>query len=164
MPDVVARVFIGLGSNLGDGPAMIRAALADLADRPGIHVVRFSSLYRSAPWGRGDQPDFTNAVAELTTTLEPGVLLESLLGCEQSLGRVRNGERWGPRCIDIDLLSYGELQVRTARLELPHPRMAERAFVLLPLLELEPDFAIPGAGSAAACLRRLPDQRVERMG
>jgi 2-amino-4-hydroxy-6-hydroxymethyldihydropteridine diphosphokinase len=160
----VSGVYIGLGSNLGDGSALIRSAVALLGSGPGIRILRVSSLYRSAPWGLRDQPDFTNAVAELTTELEPEDLLRALLECERRLGRVRSAERWGPRSIDIDLLAYGDRQTHTPSLELPHPRMAERAFVLIPLLELAPDYAIPGIGPANACLERLAGQKVERIG
>jgi 2-amino-4-hydroxy-6-hydroxymethyldihydropteridine diphosphokinase len=131
-------VFIGLGSNLGDGPAMIRAALDELRRHPGVRVKRVSSFYRTAPRGRTDQPDFTNAVAELETSLEPEQLLQTLLDCEAALGRDRVGGRWGPRRIDLDLLCFGEHR----------------------LLELEPEFQIPGIGRARACLDALEPQRV----
>jgi 2-amino-4-hydroxy-6-hydroxymethyldihydropteridine diphosphokinase len=107
-----------------------------------------------------DQPDFTNAVAELETSLKPEQLLQTLLDCEAALGRDRVGGRWGPRRIDLDLLCFGEHRLRTSRLELPHPRMQDRAFVLIPLLELEPEFEIPGIGRARACLDALEPQRV----
>lgn len=156
-------VFIGLGSNLGDGPALIHEALADLGSRPGIRVLRVSSLYRTAPWGRTDQPDFTNAVAELETGLEPADLLRELLDCESALGRTRETGCWGPRLIDLDLLCFEDRRVTSADLEIPHPRMHERAFVLAPLLELEPDFVIPGVGAASDRLAALGPQRVERI-
>lgn len=160
----MSGVYIGLGSNLGDGSTLIRSALAQLGSYAGIRIVRVSSLYRSAPWGLRDQPDFTNAVAELSTELEPEQLLCALMECERRLGRVRSSERWGPRSIDIDLLIYADRQLHTSTLALPHPRMADRAFVLVPLLELAPCYVIPGIGPASACLERLADQKVERIG
>jgi len=153
-------VFIGLGSNLGDGPAMILTALDELRRHPGVRVKRVSSFYRTAPRGRMDQPDFTNAVAELETSLKPEQLLQTLLDCEAALGRDRVGGRWAPRRIDLDLLCFGERRLHASRLDLPHPRMQERAFVLIPLLELEPEFEIPGIGRARACLDALEPQRV----
>jgi 2-amino-4-hydroxy-6-hydroxymethyldihydropteridine diphosphokinase len=156
-------IYIGLGSNLGNGPEQIRLALDHLRSQPGIRVVRHSSLYRSPPWGVADQPDFTNAVAQLTTALEPLDLLQVLLDSESHLGRTRNGRRWGPRRIDLDLLCYHQQVLQSPRLQLPHPRMSERAFVLIPLLELEPEFEIPGAGPAKSWLTRLDARRVERI-
>jgi len=156
--------YVGLGSNVGDGPAEIEAALGRLRAHAEVRVKRVSSLYRSAAWGKTDQPDFTNAVVELETTLGAEALLAVLQAAERAGGRQRSVERWGPRRIDLDLLSHGARVVSAPGLQLPHPRMAERAFVLVPLLELEPEFEIPGIGSAANCLARLPPQRVERLG
>ncbi len=109
------------------------------------------------------QPDFVNAVAELDSSLEPEALLAKLLDTEHELGRTRTGPRWGPRVIDLDLLTYGERIMATERLQIPHPRLAERAFVLVPLLDLEPGFSIPGAGPADECLQRVSDQQVHRL-
>jgi 2-amino-4-hydroxy-6-hydroxymethyldihydropteridine diphosphokinase len=149
------RCFIGLGSNIGDGPDIIRRALAKLAGDPAIEVMRVSSLYRSAAWGRTDQPDFTNAVAELATTLSAPRLLHQLLQLEADLGRTRDTGHWGPRLIDLDLLVFADQVFGTPELTIPHPRMHQRAFVLVPLLELEPGFEIPGLGSARDCLNKL---------
>lgn len=157
------RAFVGLGSNLGDGPGMVRAAVAEMDRHDPIHVVRVSSLYRSAAWGRADQPDFTNAVAELETGLSPEDLLAVLLDTELQLGRERNSVRWSPRIIDIDLLCCGQYVSRGPDLELPHPRMHLRAFVLAPLLELDPDLVIPGMGSVRTCLERLETQDIRRL-
>jgi 2-amino-4-hydroxy-6-hydroxymethyldihydropteridine diphosphokinase len=157
------RAFVGLGSNLGDGPGMVRAAVAEMDRHDSIHVVRVSSLYRSAAWGRADQPDFTNAVAELETGLSPQDLLAVLLDTELHLGRERNSVRWSPRIIDIDLLCCGQYVSRRPDLELPHPRMHLRAFVLVPLLELDPDLVIPGIGSVRSCLDRLETQDIQRL-
>jgi len=119
---------------------------------PGVSVRRRSRCYRSPPWGLADQPDFVNAVAELETVLEPLPLLHLLLAVESRLGRRRDGTRWGPRCIDLDLLTYEGLRLRSSELVLPHPEMQLRAFVLVPLLELEPGFMIPGVGPVVDCL------------
>lgn len=133
-----------------------------LASVPEIEVLRRSRCYRSAPWGLPDQPDFVNAVAELETGLQPLPLLRLLLKIEISLGRERQGPQWGPRCIDLDVLTYDELRLESAELILPHPHMHQRAFVLVPLLELEPDFVIPGRGTAAECLEQInPSERAE---
>ena len=149
------QAWIGLGGNQEASGDLLAAALAQLAASPGIRVRRQSRIYRSPPWGRTDQPDFVNAVAELETSLPPLPLLRRLLEIENRLGRKRDGARWGPRCIDLDLLSYGEVTVQSTELVLPHPQMHRRAFVLVPLLELEPGFLIPGVGPAADCLRNL---------
>lgn len=157
------RAFIGLGSNLGDGAALIRTALQELDQQDSVQVVRRSSLYRSAAWGLVDQPDFTNAVAELETGLTPEQLLAVLLETETLMGRDRQAVRWGPRCIDLDLLCCGDLVIHGPGLELPHPRLYQRAFVLIPLLELDPDVYIPGSGSARNCLDQLEKQQVKRL-
>jgi 2-amino-4-hydroxy-6-hydroxymethyldihydropteridine diphosphokinase len=157
------RAFIGLGSNQGDGPEQINKALLELAGNKTLRVMRVSSLYRTAPWGHQAQPDFTNAVAEIETRLTPLELLSLLLQTEQQLGRIRTGVRWGPRGIDLDLLCCDENQIHTAEIHLPHPRMQQRAFVLVPLLELEPEITIPGVGSARECLEKLDKSGVKRL-
>ena len=157
------RCFIGLGSNIGDGPGIFRKALARLGDDPAIEVVRASSSYRTAAWGRTDQPDFTNAVAEVTTTLSAPELLHQLLQLEAELGRNRDTGRWGPRLLDLDLLTFADEIICTPELNVPHPRMHQRAFVLVPLLELEPEFEIPGLGSAGDCLDRLEFQQIAKI-
>jgi 2-amino-4-hydroxy-6-hydroxymethyldihydropteridine diphosphokinase len=155
------RAWIGLGGNRDDSGALLVEALARLAAVPGVALLRRSAAYRSPPWGRQDQPDFINAVAELETELPPLALLPRLLEIESSLGRQRSKTaRWGPRCIDLDLLTYGALRMQSKELELPHPRMHLRAFVLVPLLELEPGFVIPGRGHAADCLRAIDANEV----
>ena len=139
-------VYVGLGSNLGDREATIRAALERLGAGDGIDVVRVSSLRETEPVGYENQPRFLNGVAELRTELAPRVLLDRMLAVERDLGRVREGPRDGPRTIDLDLLVYGDLVVDEPGLEVPHPRMAERGFVLEPLAELAPDLLVPGRG------------------
>jgi 2-amino-4-hydroxy-6-hydroxymethyldihydropteridine diphosphokinase len=160
------KAFVGLGGNM-DGPLggpreYIIAALDRLGGSEGIESLRSSGLYRTAPWGKSDQHDFLNAVAELHCTLDAEALLDTLLELELELGR-RRGKRWGPRLIDLDLLSFDILEHQNDRLTLPHPRMHQRAFVLVPLLELEPEFLIPGRGRADDCLAALEDSlKVER--
>lgn len=129
---------IGIGSNLGDPPRNVRAALAALA-RVG-EVQAASRLYASKPWGKTDQPDFCNAVALLDTRLEPRGLLAELKRLETELGRTP-GERWGPRLIDLDILTYGDLILDEPDLQIPHPRLYERAFALVPLAEVDPRFS-----------------------
>jgi 2-amino-4-hydroxy-6-hydroxymethyldihydropteridine diphosphokinase len=129
--------YIGLGSNLGDRRAMIDGALERLRPR------RVSAVVETDPWGRVDQPRFLNAVAEIETDLEPGALLDRLLGVERDLGRVRD-EKWGPRTIDLDLLLYGDRRVSSESLSVPHPRLHERRFVLEGLAELCPERRVPG--------------------
>jgi 2-amino-4-hydroxy-6-hydroxymethyldihydropteridine diphosphokinase len=155
------RAWIGLGGNREDSAALLGEALARLAAAPGVALLRCSAIYRSPPWGVRDQPAFVNAVAELETGLAPADLLRQLLAVESGLGRVRaETSRWGPRCIDLDLLTYGSLIVQSEELELPHPRMHLRAFVLVPLLELDPAFVIPGRGRAADWLRHIDADEV----
>lgn len=134
---------LGLGGNLGDPAAAMAAALAMLDADPLTEVAAVSSLYRTPPWGRTDQPDFLNAAAEVRTAHSPRELLDLCLDAERRLKRVRQ-ERWGPRLIDIDVLTFGELRLHESGLEIPHPRMLERAFVLAPLAEIAPDLAVAG--------------------
>lgn len=151
---------MGLGSNLDSPARHVRAALDDLAVLPETRMRAASRLYRSSPWGLEDQPDFVNAVAALDTRLPPEALLAELQTLEKQAGRVRDGARWGPRVLDLDLLLYGDRVSDDPHLTLPHPRMHERAFVLVPLLEIAPGARIPGRGSAAACLAGLDDRGV----
>jgi 2-amino-4-hydroxy-6-hydroxymethyldihydropteridine diphosphokinase len=151
----MAVVHIGLGANLGDREATIRAALERLDAEEGIEVVRVSLLRETDPVGYADQPRFLNGVAELETELSPGELLERLLAVERDLGRVRQGPRYGPRTIDLDLLLYGDAVVDEPGLEIPHPRMTERRFVLEPLAELDPDRVVPGRGRVRDLLAGL---------
>ncbi len=132
------RAAIGLGSNLGDPAANVERAFEALASAGS--VVRRSSLYRTKPWGKLDQPDFVNAVAILETPLQPRELLAALKAIEAQLGRV-DGERWGPRAIDLDLLAYDDLVLDEPGLQIPHAALRERAFVLVPLAEADPAYA-----------------------
>jgi len=139
------KVFIGLGSNLGEREAMIRAALEDLSRLPETRLVKASSLYDTEPVGEVDQPNFLNAVAQLDTELTARQLLWNLLLIEKRLGRVRT-QRWGPRTIDLDLLLYGSLVLEEPELKVPHPELTRRSFVLVPLVELDPLLVHPGTG------------------
>ena len=147
--------WIGLGSNLQGPSSRLNEALESLRSNHHLDVLRCSSFYRTRPWGDEQQDDFINAVVEIETGLEPVPLLQELQAIENSMGRQRSGRRWGPRLIDLDLLLYGDRQLHTAELEIPHPRMYERAFVLVPLCELDDTVEIPGRGSAASLLERL---------
>lgn len=145
----MTRAFVGLGANLGDREATIRAALGRLAATAGVELVAVSEFRQTDPWGPVPQPRYVNAAAELETTLTPRELLQTLLSIEQELGRVRGSERYGPRTIDLDLLVYGDVVVVDDELEVPHPRLADRAFVLDPLSDLDPELVIPGRGTVA---------------
>lgn len=147
--------YVGLGSNLDDPEQHIRDALAALGAIAQARLLRFSRLYRTPPWGIAEQPAFVNAVAELSTSLPPQGLLDALLAIEREQGRRRDGVRWGPRTLDLDLLLYGAVQSTTPGLTLPHPHIAERAFVLVPLADLDAELVIPGAGVVRDLLARV---------
>lgn len=143
----VSRAFLGLGGNLGDPPAAMGAALRMLDAHEAVSVAAVSSLYRTPPWGRTDQPDFFNAAAAVDTTLTARTLLDLALDAEQRLKRVR-AERWGPRLIDIDILLFGDRTIDEEGLQVPHPRMADRAFVMAPLAEIAPELELAGRSVA----------------
>ena len=143
-PEPLQQVAIALGSNLGDSRGTLEQALATLDHNEAVRVVRRSSWYRSAPIGPV-QPDYVNGCALLEVSLAPEALLDVLQATENLFGRVR-AERWGPRTLDLDLILYGPQRIATERLEVPHPRMAERAFVLLPLAEIAADWIDPVSG------------------
>jgi 2-amino-4-hydroxy-6-hydroxymethyldihydropteridine diphosphokinase len=138
----VATVLLAFGGNLGEPKATIERAFARLGER-GVALASRSSFYRTPPWGPVPQPDFVNACAVGTTTLPPGGLLALTQSVERELGRVA-GERWGPRALDIDILDYDGRVVDEPGLALPHPRLGERAFVLVPLAEIAPDRVVAG--------------------
>ena len=154
--------YVALGANIGDPRRQLLAALDDLDRLPGTRVRARSSLYRSAPAGYADQPDFLNAVAELNTALEPEALLDALHDIEARHGRERSF-RNAPRTLDLDLLLYGDRAAASERLTLPHPRMHDRSFVLQPLAEIAPDVDVPGRGRARALLEAAPGPRAERL-
>ncbi len=151
----MSRAWIALGSNLDAPLQQVKSGLLALAELEGCSLLRASSLYRTAPWGVTDQPDFVNAVACIETELEPHALLQALVGIEHAQGRRRDGPRWGPRTLDLDLLLYEQRILDTDDLVLPHPRMAERAFVLVPLAEISPELEIPGLGQVHELLQSL---------
>ncbi len=158
---MAVKAFVGLGANLGDPGQQIRGALTALGGIPGTRLARASSFWRSAPVGYAAQPDFVNAVAELETDAAPRALLERLLAIEKGFGRERSFAN-APRTLDLDLLLYGDRVLLEQGLEVPHPRMHERAFVLAPLVEIAPDAEIPGKGKAATLLAAIRDQKVEK--
>jgi 2-amino-4-hydroxy-6-hydroxymethyldihydropteridine diphosphokinase len=135
--------YIGIGSNVGDRTMFVRSAIDALDADDAIEVRRVSSLYETAPVGGPPQRSFVNVVAEIDTGMSPQALLRTCKGLEEALGREPSEIRWGPRVVDLDVLLYGEEKVNDPDLEIPHPRMAERRFVLVPLLEIAPDAADP---------------------
>ena len=142
--------YVGLGSNLNRPTRQIETALELLGEIPRTRLVSVSSLYRSAPFGGIEQPDFVNAAAALLTKLGPAELLSELQDIEARQGRERNDQRWGPRVLDLDLLVHAMAVIDEPGITVPHPGIAERNFVLLPLLEIAPELVIPGLGRAAA--------------
>jgi 2-amino-4-hydroxy-6-hydroxymethyldihydropteridine diphosphokinase len=163
MPQVHA--VVGLGGNLGDAAATLRAALPALDALPGTRLLRASRLYRTRPWGLREQPDFVNAAALVATGLAPRALLDGLLSIERAFGRDRGAEagRWGPRRLDMDLLLYGDRVVDEPGLAVPHPHLHERVFALLPLVEVWPEAAIPGIGPAQAALAAMAREGIEAL-
>lgn len=155
------RAYVALGANIGEPVRHLRAAVVDLDTLPGTTVVARSSLYRSAPVGLVDQPDFINAVVSVDTTLEPLDLLYALLAIEARHGRVRSVPN-APRTLDLDLLLHGDTTMTSPELTLPHPRMHERAFVLLPLVEIAPDVVLPGLGPAQGFVPSVASQEIAR--
>jgi len=149
------QVYVGLGSNLADPRAQVERASRALAALPQTRLVQRSRLYRSAPWGRADQPEFVNAVVALQTELTPRELLEALLKIERAAGRARDATRWGPRVLDLDILLFGDRLIDEPGLHVPHPHLHERAFVLLPLAEIAPDLIVPGHGRVDDLARRI---------
>jgi 2-amino-4-hydroxy-6-hydroxymethyldihydropteridine diphosphokinase len=162
-PERWSPAYVGLGSNLDEPVAQVQRAFAALEALPQTRLVARSSLYRSPPMGPPDQPDYVNAVAALLTALPAADLLAALQSIEDAQGRRRDGPRWGPRTLDLDLLLYGELAVNSDRLVLPHPGLAERAFVLVPLLEVAPGLRIPGGPSVAQLASRVGAGGLARM-
>lgn len=156
------RAFIALGSNLQDPRMQVTRAFELLSKLPATRLSRQSSLYRTAPVGYDNQPDFINAAAEVTTELSALELLRALLALEADFGRERPFPN-APRVLDLDLLLYDDLVMQTPELTLPHPRMHERGFVLYPLAEIAPDVEIPGKGRVADLLTACADQGVERI-
>jgi 2-amino-4-hydroxy-6-hydroxymethyldihydropteridine diphosphokinase len=149
------RAYVGLGANLGDREGTLRRALELLGETPVVAVVAVSSFRETDPVGYLDQPPFINVAAALETELAPRELLEALLDVERELGRTRDGPRFGPRTIDLDLLLYGDAEIDEPGLAVPHPRLHEREFALEPLAELDPALRIPRRGAVSALLAGL---------
>ncbi|MBB5018126.1 2-amino-4-hydroxy-6-hydroxymethyldihydropteridine diphosphokinase [Chitinivorax tropicus] len=157
-----AQVVVALGANLADPAAQVLHAVDQLAALPDTQLLKVSPLYRSAAVGYVDQPDFVNAVALIETAMQPDALLVALQAIEQACGRERTF-RNAPRTLDLDILLYDDLHIVKPSLTIPHPRMSERAFVLLPLLDILPECIIPGLGPAQAFLSGCADQVIERL-
>jgi 2-amino-4-hydroxy-6-hydroxymethyldihydropteridine diphosphokinase len=153
-------VYIGLGSNLAEPPQQIRRALQVLGKMPDTQLLRHSRLYRSRPLGPVAQADFCNAVAALQTRLSAVAFHAGLRALELSLGRDPAGERWGPRLIDLDLLVYADLRIDLPQLTVPHPGIAERNFVLLPLLDIAPELVIPGVGAVRELAQKIGSEGI----
>jgi len=159
----VAEAFLALGGNVGDVQASFDRTIAMLCDGAVVRLVARSSEYRTPPWGVTDQPPFINAVVAVTTDLAPHQLLARTMEAERALGRERSHERrWGPRTIDIDLLAYDDIALNDADLTLPHPRLFERAFVLVPLAEIAPDRVI-GGKKVRDALARVDATGIEKL-
>ena len=162
-PAEPVRAYIGLGSNLDDSLTHLRSGMTALEKLDQTQVEICSSLYRTAPVGIQDQPDFINAVCRVRTGQAPAALMRHLLQIERAHGRLREGMKGGPRTLDLDLLLYGDREIDTDDLTVPHPRLHERAFVLYPLHEIEPDLIVPGRGALQTLLGHCTDQRVEKV-
>jgi 2-amino-4-hydroxy-6-hydroxymethyldihydropteridine diphosphokinase len=159
----IVKAWLGLGSNLQQPALQIREALDRLGRAGAVRVIKVSSFYRTPPWGDENQEEFINAVAQIETDLEPLVLLKVMQSIENDMGRQRSGRRWGPRLIDLDLLLYGDQKYCSDQLELPHPRMFERAFVLVPLFELDQTLAVPGHGPIGKLLKGLDCRGISKL-
>ena len=157
------RAYIGLGSNLDDPVGQLLRAIDALRALPESRLTAVSPLYQSRPMGPADQPDYVNAVVMLDTRLEPLELLDALQAIEQQQGRVRTGERWGPRTLDLDLLLYGAEVIDHSRLVVPHPGMKARLFVLQPLADLSPELILPDGSPVASLLAACPGDELERV-
>jgi 2-amino-4-hydroxy-6-hydroxymethyldihydropteridine diphosphokinase len=155
--------YIGIGSNLDDPVSQVREALEELDGIPDSVLVSQSSLYASKPMGPADQPDYVNAVAALDTLLSAEELLQALQKIEQRLGRERDGEKWGPRIIDLDLLLYGKKTIKTDTLTVPHPGLHERDFVIIPLAEIAGNLNIPGKGLLSTLIAGCENHSVRKL-
>ena len=155
--------YIGIGSNLNDPVRQVREAMEELEMIPDSLLIARSSLYGSTPMGPADQPDYVNAVVALDTVLSAEELLRALQAIEQELGRVRDGEQWGPRVVDLDLLLYGRETIRTADLTVPHPGLHERDFVIIPLAEIAGNLNVPGHGPLGVLLARCESHSVRKL-
>ena len=155
--------YIGLGSNLAKPVAQIKSARIAIASIAGVQELSFSSLYQSLPMGPQDQPDYVNAVMCVATDLLPMDLLRCLQAIENDQGRVRKGERWGARTLDLDILIYGDQEIDLPDLTVPHKGLAERSFVLYPLFEIAPNTLVPGKGPIADLIAKCPLSGLTRL-
>ena len=150
--------YIGLGGNLGDPLSIFQRVIQGFLDSDSFRLLKCSSFYQTKPLTDDNQPDYLNAVVAVETSLTPHELLDTLLDFEHQFGRVRTGQRWISRTLDLDILLYGDWQINDSRLTIPHPEIPNRDFVLIPLLEIAPDLVIPGMGHirdlSAACKDR----------
>jgi 2-amino-4-hydroxy-6-hydroxymethyldihydropteridine diphosphokinase len=160
---VSVRAFIGLGSNLDAPAARLERALEDLELLPDSRLVASSPLYANPPFGPVAQGEFVNAVAEVATTLDPHALLAELRRIEQAAGRVRDGTRWGPRTLDLDILVYGDLELDEPALHIPHRGIPERNFVLYPLADLAPELVLPRFGALKHLIARCSAEGLRRL-
>jgi 2-amino-4-hydroxy-6-hydroxymethyldihydropteridine diphosphokinase len=151
----LTKAYVGLGANLGPREVTLLRAVDLLGAEPGVEILAVSGLRETAPVGNVEQPEFLNGAVVVETSLTARELLNALLRVERELGRVRDGTRWGPRTVDLDLLVYGDEIVDEPDLRVPHPRLHERRFALEPLAELEPDLVIPGRGTISDLLAAL---------
>lgn len=155
--------YIGLGSNLGDSTATLDSAIEAIKAIHGLEQFKISSYYQSKPHGPQDQPDYINAVASFTIKIAPEALLDSLQAVENKHGRVRNEEQWSARTLDLDILLYGDHQIDSKRLKIPHPWMKQREFVLYPLNEIAPDLSLPDGTTLQACLAQVSADTLVRL-
>ena len=160
---MTVRVYIGLGSNLEDPVRQILEAVEELDMIPDSIMVSRSSLYRGKPMGAADQPDYVNAVVAMDTLLSAENFLQELTRIEDLQGRVRDGEKWGPRIIDLDLLMYGKQKINTPDLTVPHPGMHERDFVIIPLSELAGDVNVPGQGRLTSLINNCENHSLKKL-
>jgi 2-amino-4-hydroxy-6-hydroxymethyldihydropteridine diphosphokinase len=157
------RVYVGLGSNLEDPVAQVLEAVEELEMIPDSILVSRSSLYRGKPMGPADQPDYVNAVVAMDTLLSAENFLQELIRIEDLQGRTRDGEKWGPRIIDLDLLMYGKQKINKPDLIVPHPGMHERDFVIIPLSELVGDVNVPGQGRLTALINKCENHSLRKL-
>jgi 2-amino-4-hydroxy-6-hydroxymethyldihydropteridine diphosphokinase len=160
---MTVRAYIGIGSNLNDPVAQVREAIAELEMLPDTILVSSSSLYTGKPMGPADQPDYVNAVAGVDTLLSASDLLQAMHGIEDMQGRERDGDRWGPRILDLDLLLYGNSRIDTPDLTVPHPGMHERDFVIVPLAEIAGNLKIPGRGQLSTLIRTCQKHSLKKL-
>lgn len=160
---LTVRCYIGLGANLANPVQQLELAIAALRQVPHSRLVAVSSLYGSKPMGPQDQPDYVNAVAALDTSLSPEALLDALQNIEQSQGRQRKAERWGPRTLDLDILLYGEQIINTERLTVPHYGLKQREFVLYPLAEIAAELQLPDGTVLSSLLEQVPLNGLQKL-